>query len=153
MNCTYCNKPLPIFKYREGSRMAFSAELLTQLTTADGKPPKFGPDGNNAFCSKTCGFHWAVRKLRNEVEFDAAWRKCEEKGWCDAYDGVEYGRVRREWQLAGEPSNVDIHAFIRSRANACDDFSQWAYSLKQCRYCSRDFHGPVCTCERKAPNP
>lgn len=48
--------------------------------------------------------------------FDRAYAAGAALGICDSPGGVEYRRVRREWIKAGRP--VEIHGFIRRRANA-----------------------------------
>lgn len=50
-----------------------------------------------------------------EKVFDQIWTLCGENGWCDAIGGMEYRRVRQEWQESGYP--LDIVGFIRRRAN------------------------------------
>jgi hypothetical protein len=47
--------------------------------------------------------------------FDREYHRLSELGACDAVFGCEHGRVKREWNAAGQPK--DIEAFIRWRAN------------------------------------
>ncbi len=63
LSCRYCGRVLPVYPYRAGGPKPFPAELLAKLPTADNEAPKFGADGDNAFCSKRCGHRWAVRHL------------------------------------------------------------------------------------------
>lgn len=47
--------------------------------------------------------------------FDALWERLAAEGGCDGRGGMEYRRVRREWEEAGRPE--PILPFIRRRAN------------------------------------
>ena len=47
--------------------------------------------------------------------FNACWVKTEKTGGCDGFGGMEYERVKREWDAAGKPEN--IAEFIIERAN------------------------------------
>jgi hypothetical protein len=50
------------------------------------------------------------------TEFDIAWMKLEQLGTCDGIGGVEYERVKHEWDEHDRIGSVE--AFIRVRANA-----------------------------------
>lgn len=47
--------------------------------------------------------------------FDSAWQALCEEGKCDTHGGMEYTRVRREWELYGETRCALF--FILLRAN------------------------------------
>lgn len=49
------------------------------------------------------------------MSFDAVWRECEKRGWCDGLEGAEYRRVSQEWLEAGAP--LEMARFIRRRTN------------------------------------
>lgn len=49
------------------------------------------------------------------ITFDQAWRKLEETGSCDGFDGAEYKRVRQEYSELAH--SEDAESFIRTRAN------------------------------------
>lgn len=57
-------------------------------------------------------------ELADELDrFDETWCAAEELGHCDSFGGMQYCRIRREWLAAGCPGDVDLHSFIRLRAN------------------------------------
>jgi len=51
--------------------------------------------------------------------FDREYHRLSELGACDAVFGGEHARVKREWNVADQPK--DIEAFIRQRANIGPD--------------------------------
>jgi len=65
--CAHCGSTLRRWKFGVASPRPLSPHTLSQLGTADGRPPKLGAHGCNAFCSVRCGFDWAVGRLRRDA--------------------------------------------------------------------------------------
>jgi len=61
--CNNCGKDIPPYLYRANGPRPHNPETLALIKTADGGPPQFGPMGNNAFCSVSCGFRWAITRV------------------------------------------------------------------------------------------
>jgi hypothetical protein len=51
----------------------------------------------------------------DEDRFHLAYERLASEGHCDSAGGMEYKRVRRQWEEAGRPEDID--SFIKAKAN------------------------------------